>query len=105
MLLEIADAISVVLEHSDAYAQQHERDRLVEIGEMATGMAHEIRNPLGSIKGAVQCLEPSKVPEEYRDFLTVILKKSTGSTALSRNSSTMRAPSKAIPSQPISTRL
>ena len=68
MLLEIADAISVVLEHSDAYAQQHERDRLVEIGEMATGMAHEIRNPLGSIKGAVQCLEPSKVPEEYRDF-------------------------------------
>ena len=60
MLLEIADAISVVLEHSDAYAQQHERDRLVEIGEMATGMAHEIRNPLGSIKGAVQCLEPQK---------------------------------------------
>ncbi|MEC8049158.1 MAG: ATP-binding protein [Myxococcota bacterium] len=75
MLLEIADAISVVLEHSDAYAQQHERDRLVEIGEMATGMAHEIRNPLGSIKGAVQCLEPSKVPEEYRDFLTVILEE------------------------------
>ena len=35
MLLEI-DAISVVPEHSDAYAQQHERDRLVEIGEMAT---------------------------------------------------------------------
>ena len=75
MLLEITDAISVVLEHSDAYAQQHERDRLVEIGEMATGMAHEIRNPLGSIKGAVQCLEPSKVPEEYRDFLSVILEE------------------------------
>ena len=73
MLLEIADAIGVVLEHSDAYAQQHERDRLVEIGEMATGMAHEIRNPLGSIKGAVQCLEPSRVPEEYRDFLGVIV--------------------------------
>ena len=60
MLLEIADAISVVLEHSDAYAQQHERDRLVEIGEMATGMAHEIRTHSGPLKEPCNALSPQK---------------------------------------------
>jgi two-component system sensor histidine kinase HydH len=34
-----------------------ERDRLVLMGEMAAGLAHEVRNPLGAIHGAAELVE------------------------------------------------
>ena len=34
-----------------------ERDRLAALGAMAAGLAHEVKNPLGAIKGAAQLLE------------------------------------------------
>ncbi len=45
------------LRELDIYARLRERDRLITLGEMAAGLAHEIRNPLGAIKGAAQLLE------------------------------------------------
>jgi signal transduction histidine kinase len=47
----------VALQTSQYYAQVKERDRLASLGEMAAGLAHEIRNPLGAIKGAAEVLE------------------------------------------------
>ncbi len=35
-----------------------EKDRLVLLGEMAAGLAHEIRNPLGAIRGAAELADP-----------------------------------------------
>ena len=32
-------------------------DRLAAVGRMATGLAHEIRNPLGSMSSALQYLQ------------------------------------------------
>ena len=50
---------ALVLQNSELYERMKERDRLAAIGEMAAGLAHEIRNPLGAIKGAAQLLLPS----------------------------------------------
>ncbi len=74
-LLAVADACAVVLENSAEVERLKQRDRLAAIGEMATGMAHEIRNPLGAIKGAAQCLDPATLPKESLEFVDVIIEE------------------------------
>ena len=71
-LLEVSDRCALVIENSKLYHQMKERDRLAALGEMSAGLAHEIRNPLAAIKGAIQYLDPSKLPEDDREFLEII---------------------------------
>lgn len=61
-----------------AREEQFQRmDRLAALGEMAAGLAHEIRNPLASLSGAAQFLEESAMlhPEERR-LLKIISRES-----------------------------
>ena len=74
-LLSLAEACAVVIENSYEYEKRRERDRLVAVGEMAAGMAHEIRNPLGAIKGAAQCLDPATLPKDAQEFIDVIVEE------------------------------
>ncbi|HET9627069.1 MAG TPA: ATP-binding protein [Kofleriaceae bacterium] len=53
---QLASGAARVIESSQAYERVKERDRLAALGEMAAGLAHEIRNPLGAIKGAAQLI-------------------------------------------------
>jgi signal transduction histidine kinase len=55
-LRKLAAQASITLRNSKVYEQMKERDRLAALGQMAAGLAHEIRNPLGAIKGAAQLL-------------------------------------------------
>lgn len=52
-------------------------DRLVTAGMIASGLAHEIKNPLGGIKGAAQLLTRKDVPPEMRECLDIIVKETT----------------------------
>src|SRR5215472_4418910 len=75
MVLEIAERLAIIVENSKLYERMRERDRLAALGEMAAGLAHEIRNPLGAIKGAAQCLDPPARPGEEGEFLDVIVEE------------------------------
>ena len=49
------------------------KDRLAAVGRVAAGLAHEIRNPLGAMRGAIQVLESSIQPESAQSSLMEII--------------------------------
>jgi two-component system sensor histidine kinase HydH len=56
--------------------QLRRADRLSALGELSAGMAHEIRNPLGSIKGAVEILKDDYGPDAPKqEFIQILLKE------------------------------
>jgi signal transduction histidine kinase len=71
--------IAVVVENSKQYRRLHERDRLAALGQMAAGLAHEVKNPLGAIKGAAQLLDDpedgSELEPNAREFIGIILEE------------------------------
>ncbi len=74
LLAGLANQAAVTVENSQLYQQLKERDRLAALGEMAAGLAHEIRNPLGSIKASAQYLsETSGKAEDGGEFLGIIV--------------------------------
>ncbi|GEM_PF-1406960 len=53
------------------------KERLISLGEMAANMAHEIKNPLGSISGAAQMLkDASSTDQSEKELLSIIHKES-----------------------------
>lgn len=79
LLETLATQIGVVIENSSQFRHKQERDRLAALGQMAAGLAHEIKNPLGAIKGAAQLLneehETSRLDASSREFVGIILEE------------------------------
>jgi signal transduction histidine kinase len=56
------------------YEQMKRADRLASIGEMAAGIAHEIKNPLAGIAGVIQVLKKDLAPgDQKRAILDEVL--------------------------------
>lgn len=51
-------------------------DRLAMMGTIAAGLAHEIKNPLGGIKGAAQLLSRGKLGAEAAELVSIVEKES-----------------------------
>lgn len=71
--------IGVALANTRGYAKLKDRDRLAAMGSLAAGLAHEIKNPLGAIKGAAQLLEElaprGSETESMHEFIGIILEE------------------------------
>ncbi|HEX6125241.1 MAG TPA: ATP-binding protein [Pyrinomonadaceae bacterium] len=53
------------------------KDRLAAVGRVGAGLAHEIRNPLGAMRGAIQVLESNTPPDSVQaDLMNIILRES-----------------------------
>jgi two-component system sensor histidine kinase PilS (NtrC family) len=72
------------LSHLKAMEGQLKRaDRLAAVGQLAAGMAHEIRNPLASISGSVQLLmEGEKLEPEDRRLMGIVVREAERLNAL-----------------------
>ncbi len=79
LLETVASQIGVALSNSRGYAKLKDRDRLAALGSLAAGLAHEIKNPLGAIKGAAQLLEEltpkDGEAESMQEFIGIILEE------------------------------
>ncbi|MEM9190727.1 MAG: ATP-binding protein [Myxococcota bacterium] len=71
----MAAQAAIAVENSRLYRQMKERDRLAALGEMAAGLAHEIRNPLGAIKASAQFLEEPEENPSQQEFLGIIVEE------------------------------
>jgi signal transduction histidine kinase len=78
LLETLAFQVGVVVENSREYQRMQARDRLALLGQMAAGLAHEVKNPLGAIKGAAQLLgdpSASTLSPSDREFVGIILEE------------------------------
>lgn len=79
LLETVGSQIGVALSNTRGYAKLKDRDRLAAMGSMAAGLAHEVKNPLGAIKGAAQLLEElapkGADAEEFKEFIGIILEE------------------------------
>jgi two-component system sensor histidine kinase PilS (NtrC family) len=72
-LFNFQDTTAVRRLERDARVQS----RLAAVGEMAAGIAHEIRNPLASISGSIQVLRKElQLSEEQRLLMDIVLRES-----------------------------
>lgn len=60
-----------------AFEQLKQSDRLAALGQLSAGIAHEIRNPLGSIKGSIEILETEIAPDNPKHEFVRIIKEET----------------------------
>lgn len=68
--------LSSIMDVTEQWNMEKELTRLHRlnlVGEMAAGIAHEIRNPLTTVRGFLQLLEEKEDGQQYREYYSLML--------------------------------
>lgn len=60
----------------EAQIRVERAERMAELGRLAAGLAHEIRNPLGAISGSIQMLKTEARSDDDRELCDIVLRES-----------------------------
>jgi two-component system, NtrC family, sensor histidine kinase AtoS len=77
----VIGAVAVIKDISETKQLQRQvirADRLAALGELVAGIAHDIRNPLTSIRGFVQFLQKSGDPRDWQEYGPLIIREVDG---------------------------
>jgi signal transduction histidine kinase len=74
LLLPFLDGIGLAVENLRQQERIKRREHFATIGELAAGLAHEVRTPVGAIKGAAQFLARD-ARDADREFLDIIVEE------------------------------
>jgi PAS domain S-box-containing protein len=97
--IDITDRKRAEEEKAELEQKAHLASRLASVGEMASGIAHEINNPLTAVIGFAQLLMDNDLPDEIKEDLTIIHKEAQRAAGVARNLLTFarkHAPSKQL---------
>jgi two-component system NtrC family sensor kinase len=83
--LDITDRKRTEEEKAELEEKAHLASRLASVGEMASGIAHEINNPLTAVIGFAQLLMDTELPEEIKEDLVIIHKEAQRAAGVARN--------------------
>lgn len=61
------------LENKKLLVRKQNSEKLALVGELAAGMAHEIRNPLTTVRGFCQILKHTPTGEKHRDIFDLVM--------------------------------
>ena len=74
---KIVASLHDITEHKLLEKRLMRAERLAGVGQLAAGIAHEIRNPLGNISSSIQyCLKKYELPTQIVQYLEIILRNS-----------------------------
>ncbi len=74
LLTPFLEGIGLAVENIRQKQRIQRREHFATVGELAAGLAHEVRTPAGVIKGAAQFLSREAPPKE-REFLDIIVEE------------------------------
>ncbi|ABO49673.1 PAS/PAC sensor signal transduction histidine kinase [Desulforamulus reducens MI-1] len=76
----VSGAIGIYTDVTELRRQEariREQEKLAVVGQMAAGMAHEIRNPLTSVRGFAQLMSEKMAEEQnpYKEFMEIMIQE------------------------------
>ena len=83
--LDITERKRAEEEKGELEQKAHLASRLASVGEMASGIAHEINNPLTAVIGFAQLLMDTDLPDEVKEDVGVIHKEAQRAAGVARN--------------------